>query len=352
MDVWNQLAIYESRDSITRHYEKRHSKSLKSAKAEEIISQLAQGREFFRSAKDASYLVKPLLLYYGVISLSRGLILFLNHELRENSLKPSHGLMENDWRQILHSGNSRLGDITAEVTQGTFSELARVTHNIERVLLPNSNEQRQWSRLGTKEYPHKTKFNLKEILKRSPEIREIFEKTFHERTFCYGLSIKAHGSIGTVMDIYCDKDSLNASNIKEKFRVPIKATENFEEGHFYLSCIVSHFSEDELSSNLPPIFEGHLGYVTLPFDDGIKLSTLSRLYLLSYFLGILVRYYPTNWTQLVTRQKGDLIYPVLNAVVELVENKFPIKILEEIGGLDSEYPRKYAYIPSDFPLPY
>jgi len=70
---WERLSLYESRDLLSRFYQKRHGRELSAEKAYEIIAHLAQGRGFFTSAGQSSELVRPLLLYYGVYALSRGL---------------------------------------------------------------------------------------------------------------------------------------------------------------------------------------------------------------------------------------------------------------------------------------
>ena len=52
----------------------------------------AHGRQYFRNAARSEMSVKPLLLYYGALSCSRGVILANNAEKKEESLKPRHGL--------------------------------------------------------------------------------------------------------------------------------------------------------------------------------------------------------------------------------------------------------------------
>ena len=92
MDHWARLSIYESTDLVRDLFFRRHGRELSSGKAREIVSAVAQGREYFSAAKEAGLLVCPLLQYYGVLSLSRALILLLNRSFRETSLPQAHGL--------------------------------------------------------------------------------------------------------------------------------------------------------------------------------------------------------------------------------------------------------------------
>jgi YaaC-like protein len=105
----------------------------------EIIAPLAQGRGFFASARQSSELVRPLLLYYGVYALSRGLILFLDARMHEYSLPPLHGITVEDWQNVLKGpasgGIDQLPDLPLKITGGTFEVLSKVTHNVERCLI-------------------------------------------------------------------------------------------------------------------------------------------------------------------------------------------------------------------------
>ena len=103
--IWHKLYDYESKDLIERYIEKNHNRKASKRQITEISSNFIQGREFFRNSEKANFSVKPLLLYYGVNSISRGLILLLNPHLSESSLKPSHGLDTINWRDYISNNN-------------------------------------------------------------------------------------------------------------------------------------------------------------------------------------------------------------------------------------------------------
>ena len=77
-ESWYELREFETRDITSRSYSARHSKNLTAAKGREIAASFAQAREYFRSALEAHPTVRPLLQYYGVSTLSRGLVLFMS----------------------------------------------------------------------------------------------------------------------------------------------------------------------------------------------------------------------------------------------------------------------------------
>jgi hypothetical protein len=91
MDHWSRLSLYESTDLVRELFKQRHGRELGTEKSREIVSAVAQGREYFSAAAESGLLVRPLLQYYGALSLSRALILLLNSTFRESSLPQGHG---------------------------------------------------------------------------------------------------------------------------------------------------------------------------------------------------------------------------------------------------------------------
>jgi hypothetical protein len=133
-EVWSRLFLYESRDQVTRRWELRHDLEASAGKARDINSALAQGREYFEASEHAGELVRPLLLYYGVLAMSRGVVLFADREGREATLSQAHGLQLQGW-DGLESGAAaaaHLHELSVRVTGGTFAELAKATRNTER----------------------------------------------------------------------------------------------------------------------------------------------------------------------------------------------------------------------------
>src|SRR4051812_25395477 len=126
-DSWDQLALYESRDLVARLFRERHSRDIAAEKAGELVAYLAQAREYFLSARRAGDLVSPLLTYYGVLALTRWLILFRSHNLRESGLAKRHGLSAVKWDEQLAQGLSEFVNTRVRVESGgTFAQLATV----------------------------------------------------------------------------------------------------------------------------------------------------------------------------------------------------------------------------------
>lgn len=58
-------------------------------------------------------------------------------------------------------------------------------------------------------------------------------------------------------------------------------------------------------------------------------SELSIIFILSFYLGMLVRYFPTHWTALVNGYKGDIYGSILKKTQKYIEEVFP-KLVSEL----------------------
>ena len=128
---WQSLSLFESYDFVTRWYKKAHGKVPNTSKVSQVNACFAQGREYFLNAGSSAMRVKPLLLYYGALSLGRGVILANNPKKNEESLMPSHGLELVDWKNTLSGGIKNVLELQVRSTRGTFSELVEICWNLK-----------------------------------------------------------------------------------------------------------------------------------------------------------------------------------------------------------------------------
>ena len=70
--------------------------------------------------------------------------------------------------------------------------------------------------------------------------------------------------------------------------------------------------------------------LAVPFPGGARFSQLCMTYIMSYALGMLVRYYPTHWVALINGGQGDLLWPTINRAQQYVENVFPELVAEYV----------------------
>ncbi len=348
-DTWSQLSLYESHDLVRNFFTERHGRQLSQEKAYEIIANISQGRSYFESARQASDLVRPLLLYYGVLSLSRGLILFRDVTARRASLQPSHGLSHAHWKSDLSERIDTLTDREILITTGTFPELCRVTANTERAVVMGSRlgESVLWTRSGTSDLKARTSVSVRDLLKRLPEVMEIYERTFEEASACNLSDVRvqiarAFGDSPAAFTFTFDvhrsaRFEVHEDRVRELFKLaPTDKVdmhlENPEQAGCKATVRIFCQTKDHTEHIAPEIYEGRDGHTFLigRIADDVRLAQLSRLYLVSYFMGMLVRYYPSHWLAMVTKRKGDLALPLLTAALRVVETRVPELILREL----------------------
>jgi hypothetical protein len=349
---WERLSLYESRDLLSRFYQKRHGRELSAGKSYEIIAHLAQGRGFFASARQSSELVRPLLLYYGVYALSRGLILFLDASMREFSLPPSHGITAEDWQNVLSGGIDQLPNLPLKITGGTFDVLSKVTSNVERCLVhgvPSGLPPRHLLvREGTATITTPTTISIKLVLERLPDLSTVFDTTFGSSPKCFQAMLVIL-SEDTQTDVHILETELGwpgVDDMRSAFGLPADiplqpsdapwqyTVNNIIYRRTIVYCI-NHSSKSELIEKLPPIKSNRDGdtYVVEPLPDGLDLSSLSLLYLIAYSMGMPARYYPSKWLSLLNSSKGDFAFPLMKAATTVVEDRFPQLVLQELESI-------------------
>ena len=129
---WHNISQFESYDLAKSWYQQTHQMQMNAAKTRQVNAFFIQGREYFKSASSSDMSVKPLLLYYGVLSLSRGAILLRSVSKKGESLNQSHGLKEVNWRGTMSGGIKNILDLGIQAGRGTFLELVESIPNVHQ----------------------------------------------------------------------------------------------------------------------------------------------------------------------------------------------------------------------------
>ena len=180
MNSWDVISMYESVDLVKRFYQSRHSRDLSTSKSKEIIAAIKQGKAYFESAKNASLIVKPVLLYYGTLSLARATILFGDTSSREASLKEAHGLQSVSWGGDLGGSIAKLPDLRIRTTEGTFGNLCDVTSNFDgdRARRHDFVDGIEIRELTHPAIPAGFEFSIRDVLTRVVSLRDVYQTVF------------------------------------------------------------------------------------------------------------------------------------------------------------------------------
>lgn len=334
-EAWERLQRFESRDYLQNYFEKSYSRKLSASRAHSISSSFTQGREYFMSARSASISVKPLLLYYGASSLARGMTLVKSPAISEHGMKPSHGLAQHRWAETLQSGISAVLKLRISCTSGLFGEFFQAVGNKGELKARNGLGQRMsgWVSYGQIAFMDGgSTLSLSDILSRDTRLEDDYQKVAGEDSnIDFGFLQLTDEELGiffmnigrqSAEDILA-KIAAHGFPEKTKFEVG-----RFPEGHPHaaggLWAKVGLDSTLSRDSAFPMISgAGELHHIIRPFPRGDRISEIHRTYFVSFIIGMLCRYYPSVWMQLVTGGKGDIARSVVLNSVRIVERSFP-----------------------------
>ncbi len=335
-EVWQQLLSLESRDIVQQWYMQINHKELNTRRAKEVNSASKQAREYFRNASNSSYSVKPLLSFYGVSCLSRALILLLRNNSGEEGLANGHGLTTIDWASVLSGdlsmGLSSLEKLKVQTCTGLFYEFIKETKNRVSIHINSSNVD--W-KINYRIPPIGEIISLGELFSRIPDLETDYMSINEEQKYTYVNELNYSVESGFEAKVN-DKQMESFKSIYEKLGYEIVSSEN----QYVIKCNPAVFNKNSPLFIHKYIEKTFLSIPTLylaePFQDKGRYSQLCITYMVSYFLGMLVRYYPTHWVSLIQGEKGDLLWPLINRAQQFVEKTFPELVIELIHELLKE----------------
>lgn len=352
--IWQSLSMYENTDLVRELYRRKHGGTMNATKAKEVASHFAQGHEYFESAAGAGELVRPLILFYGTMALSRGLVLFL--DIRKSKLIAGHGLKEEDWAD-LNTQPKQLPNFKVTVdANGTFPDLCRVTENAEvcdiaTQAFPKAVVKARYA--ATHPVIAGSETTVKEILSQIPDLSELYEQTFDEHPLCLYCDVTAEPGFGededkgggwvSVLETLkgvpdpiwvgqaLGKPNVEKAKIYEASGLATTPEARARPGFHYFQ----EYAEDGatgLASGYDVVQSRSTGqyFLRIPTPGGLTASNIVVLYLIAFATGSLVRYHPGYWMSVIGRSGGAYLAPILSAAVSIVEEQFPRLVLERL----------------------
>lgn len=324
-NTWNKLLEFETRDLVERFIVKKYNLKASARQILEITSNFIQAREYFKNSKKSAICVKPLLLYYGVMSMARGLILANSPKLSESALKPSHGLETTNWKNSL--SNKKFDDLTVTIRKGTFLELLEATSN--KSYFKNNSSGITWKlefdipKVGTE-------IKFVDLIQTISDLSEEYKSWLDKKLYFFQV------------DGFIPKNESNQYEYKlGRYLKTVDEIPNvfIKENHKEIevkgsNVITSDEGHPQFSQRFFDNFNTGIGEIVLtkPISKDLHLNTLSQFYLLSYFMGMLARYFPSIWISISRSEKGDAIYPLFIKAMEHIENYYPLTVLDFLSG--------------------
>ena len=338
---WHALSRFESHDLVKSWYETTHGKSPSTGKVSQVNAFFTQGREYFRNATLANLSVKPLLLYYGVLSLSRGIILLKDTTKKEESLKRQHGLEIVDWRNTLKDGIKNILKLQIRATNGTFCELANSClnkHQEHCFYDPSKTKVVVDHDLGEIRFStDHSLLTLDDLLSRLMQTAFDYQGITGKKAKWFPTVITVYSTethfallsphvLPDLQGLVDEKSVFIRSTLRSWPNLPIDTIPQF-------SLVFQHQKGNQHQKSFPVFHysEGHTSMTgILDFPNKDKLSEFFKLYLTSYVLGMLARYYPSKWMDLLRNSPGDFAQPLLIKAIDAIEADFPEELSRQV----------------------
>ena len=248
----------------------------------------------------------------------------------EEGLTGSHGLETVDWGSVMSGdttqGLKRLCDLKIRTRAGLFTDFINQTKNKICIHVNSSNVD--W-RLCYNIPPLGEILSLGDLFSRTPDLesdyKNVSEKikyaAINNMTYSMedGLMAKiAEKPFSNFKDIY---DSYGYVSTSDSGWSNLTAPKTTFETH---TALFTHKYIKKTFGSIPAL------HLSAPFSNGSLYSQTCIIYMISYILGMLVRYYPTHWMSLIQGEKGDTWWPTINRAQQIVEQSYPELVMELI----------------------
>ncbi len=279
------------------------------------VSAFRQGKEFFRHAETSSWLVKPLLLYYGMLAVAKAGLVFQSPDYFTDAKNLGHGVGSGDRAKAAADFQNEY----VEIRKAGMYPLVRAA-------------------LEHETFPEGTQLRLAEILTRLPEVDATYRLVFHRQDDPLNY-VKVWGNV-----FYRDPEDNRVHmgfqlpmSVFESIRgrLPIEITGNVEIKTVDVSGQpMAGFRSTQSWDNEAAAVEVMPRVLTRTLDQNFALilpieiegkqyrvSEVELIYLATFYLSSLARYQPHLWLEM---QAGadNLAVLLCQDLLRSSENKF------------------------------
>ena len=284
--------------------------------ANKIKNCLRQGRELLKSARVGALMIKPLNYFYSLTAYSYA-VAILNNPIRYglHTLASSHGL------QFLKSEFSvRFG---MDLPQGTFTELVTAFPSIL-----NKNQDFSFTQNNIHSIEDFNNLSIKvgigSLLSLIPEIKEYYKMTTSKDSRAHPMEIESSST--TRNPIY--KFSIGDGISKPSAQVLQDAFPNGKIDNKYGRVVIEVQSADlhYIKAMIWTDSSGKFWYIDNPFYP-LVLSDIAVHFLLINSLSNIMRYYPSDWGDILLNEGDASSSILLKRYLSTLEISLPFMIL-------------------------
>jgi len=375
-EIWKYLRYFldinytSNKISRLHNTEKdRTSKNDIKKQAQQIGYCIRQAEEYFQASSNVSLVTRPLLLYYGAVSLSEALILLKNDgnysidKQRNSNMYKKHGLDKKFESTILDPNTDAFfQSISCKVSLNERDKPVGHFANFYQSLEPEffqvpvtqlySNKTAHISYImpmPSSEYIpleliKKVKFNTSSLMKNLPDMYSALSEFGIKPNLCKG-SVKVetklvyknmngkenHDKTIEKHDFFIDGIIDQQKEILlgrlQKLNKSIKLENDFN-FNIHLQMQKEYTQPDTNKIYYPDIVEDIFGKKFYIIDSSIYLAEATTFYMILFCLGMLCRYYPDKWVARIN--KDVMTTEIINFLLNIFYRKFPNLILDQM----------------------
>jgi hypothetical protein len=299
-EIWSRLSFFES-EYNSKEFLKKFSL------ADDDLGNLARNlaftmrtaREYYEAADRTTILTQPLLVFYGMTALAKTLFMS-THGKKSPSTK--HGL------QKVKEWTGAFAELSVDISKdGTFP---------------------QFHGCYSKENFYKLTFSMKELMSLVPEVKVEFETVYNEKS--RAVRILKNGRSVHVVDSELNR---YVDLAKQIFSIPGVNETYLPHAQEIGNKLILHYSGINPQAK-DPAMRAVTGeeYLVLPLNrngNNVSVPEMSIHFLIMYLLGMLSRYQPEEWGEIIKGEETGEIY-IVRKFLETTTRKFPNLVLNEL----------------------
>ncbi len=326
--LWDTFVFFESEPTTKKfladiYHKQKDINSIKYSfqNTSKFIYFLKQAREYFLSAEKSNILVKPLLIYYGMMNLVKAVILTKEPSYPSRTGVLRHGITTRKLKKLnyqFHDDEIKIqkeGLLTLFYTIMTNNQIESIEGN---------------------------KYKIKELLSLLPELSESYHRLFNERKF-FNITIEPLNDSSVLLSI--PRDTLIFYEYLPTHLV--NELNKYTEGNsnpFYLEKSndkksiaikwIGTINKPLLYANFfdhPMLIQDMKGnYSFRPYSSPAShLPEIMVDYMLMFNLGMLCRYETELWGDIIFSFTSEDMY-IINEFINITMRKFPNMILNNL----------------------
>lgn len=350
--IWQYLKRYQNIDFVVKKLKVDYpgmSAALREKKAQHVADCIRQGEAYFTTASASDLSIKPLILYYGMLSLVKALMLCGDNNLTlDNNVLRSEGLVTHGLSHATRDANDELvrDDVTKILEEFCYTSSKDGANTVFSLLHECWSSAKPASGL---------RFEVGDLAAMHPSSwRSYADYTGNPPKYFPAESSFRTPATGREHFIMFDTSfnfltyQATIPNVSQGFTILEIKMPRLASLYDHDSTYTPYgFTSKHMPSSLEDyqaVYRASTGesYTMQDCSAGIALHPIEVEFVMLFMLGSLTRYAPQKWLKNVLYDGGGAMF-VIEGFINSVAQSFPKMILEELGNCEYTFTGDSSY---------